>query len=85
MSDEAKGLYRKYEIVRTDGSSAEGGKHEDCRYFVLDLDHDEHAMRALAAYADSCEPEYPLLAADLRLIVRDDGIAQGLYDAAWER
>lgn len=66
MDDAQKGLYRKYEVRRTNGSSEAGGKHEHCRYFVLDLDHDAHAAPALRAYADSCEAGFPALAADLR-------------------
>lgn len=59
------GLYQKFVVTRTDGSSAPGGKHDGCDYFVLDLTHDTHAMPALRAYADSCRADYPLLAADL--------------------
>jgi hypothetical protein len=64
-ADTGRGLYRKFIVERTDGSSASGGKHEHCRYFVLDLDHDRHAPAAIRAYADSCRSEYPALAADL--------------------
>ena len=63
---EARGLYEKYKIERTDGSSGYGKKHEHCEYFVLDLSHDEHAGSALLAYADSCEAQCPELAGDLR-------------------
>lgn len=63
--DQAKGLYHKYDIRRTNGSSEPGGKHHECHYFVLDLHHDPHAKAALRAYAESCEQEYPFLAADL--------------------
>ena len=35
-ADKNKGLYQKYRVERTDGSSAPGCKHEKCRYFVLD-------------------------------------------------
>lgn len=66
MSDKTKGLYNKFDVRRTDGNSEKGGKHHGCEYFVLDLSHDVHACAALSAYADSCEREYPLLAADLR-------------------
>lgn len=66
MSDKKRGLYLKFEVTRTDGSSEPGGKHHGCEYFVLDLTHDKHAKAALLAYAESCELEYPLLAADLR-------------------
>lgn len=70
MSDDrTTGLYGKYRVERNDGSSEPGGKHEDCVYFVLDLDHDKHARAALAAYAESCRKEYPMLALDLRNIL----------------
>lgn len=84
-NDSERGLYRKYEVTRTDGSSDPGGKHHNCRYFVLDLDHDDYASAALIAYADACENEYPALAADLRQQVRDDRLMDGLYRAGWER
>ena len=64
--DNARGLYNKFDVTRTDGSSGPGGRHEDCEYFVLDLDHDEFAAAALQAYADACESRYPQLAADIR-------------------
>lgn len=66
MGDKTRGLYNKFDVRRTDGSSAPGEKHHNCEYFVLDLDHDKHAVAAINAYADSCESEYPELAADLR-------------------
>jgi hypothetical protein len=53
MSDTTKGLYTKYRVERTDGSSAPMGKHESCEYFVIDLTHDVLAVDALRAYADS--------------------------------
>ena len=66
MSDNHhKGIYEKFIIVRTDGQSAQGKKHHNCRCFVLDLDHDKHALPALRAYADACKDEYPELAFDL--------------------
>lgn len=66
MSDKSLGLYEKYRVRRTDGSSQRGCKHENCQYFVLDLKHDKFSSPALLAYADACEKECPLLAADLR-------------------
>lgn len=66
MKDERRGLYRKFAVHRTDGSSEYGQKHYDCQYFVLDLDHDKFSGRALMAYADACEDEFPQLARDLR-------------------
>lgn len=64
-ADKNKGIYQKFRVERTDGSSAPGGKHENCRYFVLDLDHDPHAPAALRTYAHSCVTDYPALAHDL--------------------
>lgn len=73
MSDTTRGLHNKYVVVRTDGSSVEGGKHHGCRYFVLDLDHDQHAVPALLAYARSCVLDSPQLAADLWDVAADVG------------
>lgn len=70
MGDPNRGLYNKFMVVRVDGQSAEGGQHEKCDYFVLDLTHDKHALPALVAYSQSCHTEYPKLSADLaRLVV----------------
>jgi hypothetical protein len=63
--DKSRGLYEKFKVERTDGSSAPGGKHDGCGYFVLDASCDPHAIPALLAYAESCKPEYPALAKDL--------------------
>ena len=71
MGDKTRGLYEKFTVYRNDGSSVVGGKHNGCRYFVVDLDHDKHATAALMAYAASCGDEYPLLARDLEEIVRE--------------
>ena len=60
------GIYRKFIVSRTDGSSHVGGKHETCAYFVLDWQHDPFAVPAARAYADACEATHPALAADLR-------------------
>ncbi len=62
-----KGLYKKFEVKRVDGSDARGGKHEGCRYFVLDLDHDQHAKAAMSAYAQSCKATHPKLSEDLQV------------------
>lgn len=63
--DRDRGLYGKFYVERTDGRSAEGEKHFGCRYFVLDLDHDPHALPAVLAYVQSCKATHPLLAEDL--------------------
>ena len=60
------GIYRKFTVIRTDGSSEQGGKHEYCSYFVLDWEHDPFAVPAALAYASACEATYPELAKDLR-------------------
>jgi hypothetical protein len=65
MGDPTRGLYGKYFVERTDGTSAPGHKHHGCEYFILDLHHDKHAISALRAYLLSCRKEYPLLADDL--------------------
>ena len=67
MGNKAQGLYQKFVVTRTDGSSEVGGKHHDCDYFVLDMTHDKFAAAAIKAYADACDAEYPLLALDLRM------------------
>lgn len=65
-TDEEKGIYRKYWVRRTDGSSGRSGKHAECDYFVLDWRHDEFSVAAARAYAAACEAKFPELAADLR-------------------
>lgn len=64
----------KFNVFRTDGSSAPGGKHEHCHHFVLDLMHDKFARPALEAYATACEAEYPFLAQ----AIRDDLLKRAL-------
>lgn len=66
MGDKSRGLYQKFYVERTDGSSAMDEKHHGCDYFVMDMTHDKFAIAAVMAYADACEKEYPLLSADLR-------------------
>jgi hypothetical protein len=61
-----RGLYQKYWIRRTDGSSEANEKHADCEYFVLDWTHDEFVIPAMQAYADACAQTFPELAADIR-------------------
>ena len=62
------GLYSKYSVNRNDGESEPGGKHENCSYYVLDLEHDPFALHALRAYAKACAKRHPQLANDLRKI-----------------
>ncbi len=64
MSDKDRGLYNKYIVTRLEDPD---GKHATCDYFVLDLQHDPHAVAALYGYAESCDMDgYPVLAAELR-------------------
>lgn len=51
LPKQARGLFFKYYVQRIDGTDAEGGKHYDCEYFVLDLTHDPLARLAYASYA----------------------------------
>jgi hypothetical protein len=67
--DTDRGIYRKFKVERTDGSSSRGGKHETCAYFVLDLQHDPFALPALKAYARACKGKFPDLAQDIQEIV----------------
>lgn len=46
------GLYAKFHVERVAPSST-GKDHTDCRYFVLDPQHDAAARAALATYAVS--------------------------------
>lgn len=66
VDDEIRGLYNKYNVIRIDGSDAPDRKHEGCKYFVLDVDCDPHAIPALMAYVAACKNQYPALAADMR-------------------
>lgn len=68
-TDKGRGIYEKYRVERTDGSSEPGRKHADCFYFVLDTTHDQFAVPALGAYADACEADFPLLARDIRAML----------------
>ena len=78
MTDKSRGLYGKFIVERTDGSSVKGGKHESCRYFVLDIDHDPLAQNALCAYSkDARLAGYGLLANDLDEIIRQLSTPQG--------
>lgn len=60
--DRERGLYNKYIVKRADGRADDGAD-----YFVLRLDKPGAARKAMAAYVDAVEAEYPLLAHDLRV------------------
>ena len=74
------GIYRKFLVSRTDGSSRVGGKHEQCAYFVLDWHHDPFAVPAARAYADACEATHPALASDLRKMADRHAVRWGLAE-----
>ena len=59
------GLFNKFSVARIDGTDAPGEKHHGCDYFILDMTHDQHAIPAVLAYAESCKVDYPVLASDL--------------------
>ena len=69
--EQTVGVYEKYRVTRTDGRDGPGQKHHGCCYFVLDLEHDEFAVDAMAAYARACRKKFPFLAVDLRKFVRE--------------
>lgn len=48
MSDTTAGLEARYEVRKINDPA---GKHDECRYFVLDPQHDPIARKALRAYA----------------------------------
>jgi hypothetical protein len=58
------GLHQKYHITKTSGEPVD----ESAVYFVLRVDEDPHARKALLAYADSVASENEILASDLRLL-----------------
>jgi hypothetical protein len=72
MGDKSRGLYPegKFIVSRKDGSDEPGGRHDGCKYYVLDVTHDPHAAVALRAYAESARADgYALLADDLETMV----------------
>ena len=74
------GLYQKFAVERLDGEDQPGGEHDGCRYFVIDLDHDENAYPAMMAYAQSCEEKLPRLASDIRrAFLEPDSTAREKY------
>jgi len=58
------GLRQKYNITKTSGEPIDDG----AVYFVLRVDEDPHARKALRAYAESVEDENDVLASDLLLL-----------------
>lgn len=79
--DEAQGLYRKYDVRRSDPDAAE--RHADCRMFVLDVDCDPAAVPAITAYATAIRDSHPQLANDLDAWV-DSTRDADVYTMGWE-
>ena len=79
MNQREQGIYNKFNVTRTDGTDAPGEKHFGDEYFVLNLTTDKHTIPAIAAYAESCAAEYPLLASDLRAKVAATVKASSLF------
>lgn len=63
--DNQKGLYGKYQIIKTDGSPTD----PEAVYFTLRLDTDPHARNAVRAYIASVKKGNPELAADLYALI----------------
>ena len=49
----SQGYYHKYDVKRVDEGGNEDIVHEACDFFVLDLTHDVHAVKALRQYRDA--------------------------------
>ena len=60
--DNKQGLYKKYIITKTDGTPTDIA----APYFVLRLDTDVHARKALRAYAESVAKDNIQLSHELR-------------------
>lgn len=58
-----EGLTPRYDVQRLNDPE---GKHDDCRYFVLDPRHDSYARSVLAVYAQEVDNAgYKKLAAEI--------------------
>jgi hypothetical protein len=67
LAEEDRGLEHRYDVKRVNDAA---GKHDDCRFFVLDPKHDPIARVAVSAYADEARAAgYDALADDLEALV----------------
>lgn len=64
-----EGIYQKFLVYRTDRKDAINEKHFGCKYFVLDLTHDEFAPDALIAYAEACKTKLPELSKSIKRMI----------------
>lgn len=84
--DKNLGLYGKYHVRRLNDWR---NKHDHCRYYVLDLNHDRHAQPAIRAYIESCKNEYPRLALELTKLLdtidydNQQGSPTGVAGGSW--
>ena len=74
-STQPPGLYKKFEVYRTDGRDQPGGDRAGARYIVLDLTYDKHSRAALLAYADAVAVDYPTLAVEMKALAEALGLA----------
>jgi Rad3-related DNA helicase len=56
------GLENRYRVEKLVDPA---GKHDRCKFFVLDPEHDVHARDALRQYAIACKHSNPKLAQDI--------------------
>jgi len=61
--DTERGMFGKFYVKHMHDPE---GKHDECRYFVLDPQHDQVARDALAIYEANIRPTKPKLADDIR-------------------
>lgn len=69
QSTQPPGLYKKFEVHRTDGRDQPGGDRAGAEYIVLDLTYCPFARAAALAYADKMAADYPQAAAELRAVI----------------
>jgi len=85
MSRDDQPIYDKFTVIRNDGTDAEGGKHQGCRYIVVDIDHDEQAIRILSYLAKAYMITRPTYSASLAAL-RSDLVADKVVDTgeSWD-
>ena len=69
QSTQPPGLYKKFEVHRTDGRDQPGGDRAGAEYIVLDLTHCQFARAAALVYADKMARIYPQAADELRAVI----------------
>ena len=69
QSTQPPGLYKKFNVSRTDGRDQPGGDRAGAEYIVLDLTYCPFARAAALVYADKMAVDYPQAAAELREVI----------------